>query len=232
MVRLAGVFRPRRRSSGFASPAAAKRKLSLILLLAALGACGLVGHRRDHSGEAAASSRRLYSPNGEPLSGGPLGHPDCREAMSAWFDRTDTDRDGSVDRDEYIADARRQFAVMDLDKDGMVTPAELAQYRAPYEVDAATSTPETAEASKQSEQGSGTGSHRQRHRTAEHGSGGGGGGSNDRPDPVMSADVNLRYQVSLADFLAYAERRFAEMDGNGDGRLSKAEVLQSCPKAD
>jgi Ca2+-binding EF-hand superfamily protein len=197
----------------------------MIFLLAALGACGGDGHRHAHSNDA-ASSDRLYSPNGEALSGGPLGHPSCQNALSGWFDRVDGDHDGSIDRDEYLADARRQFGVMDLDKDGVITPAELAQYRAPFEGGTATLSNEP-ETSLQTEQGNESAGRRSHHRAAPQDQGGGDAG--DRPDPVMLADVNLRNKVSLADFLTYAQRKFTQLDTNHDGRLSKAEVLTLCP---
>ena len=60
----------------------------------------------------------IFSPNGEPLSGGTLGHPSCVEAIAGWFDRVDTNHDGIIDRNELLADARIQFLRMDRDGDG------------------------------------------------------------------------------------------------------------------
>ncbi|MGD2083361.1 MAG: hypothetical protein PVF91_10360 [Chromatiales bacterium] len=39
----------------------------------------------------------------------------------------DTDRDGTVSRSEYLANARREFARMDLDGNGRITAAERHQ---------------------------------------------------------------------------------------------------------
>lgn len=74
----------------------------------------------------------VYSPNGEPLSGGPLGQPSCKLALEYWLDRADADHDGRLDRNEFLADARAQFARQDLDHLGYLTTDVLERYREPY----------------------------------------------------------------------------------------------------
>jgi len=193
------------------------RAAALLLIAAlALGACFGRGQHR------APPKDPLYSPNGEPLSGGPLGHPSCQEAMGRWFDRVDTGHRGVIEFQEFIADARRQFAAMDLAKDGVVTPSELAQYRAPYDADTPASAaggraPDAAGAPRHA-QGSSSGDDDDKAITE------------DRPDPVMLADVTLRNRVTLPDFLAYARRNFIELDTDHDGRLVKSNLLKSCGK--
>jgi len=190
---VAGVPRSRARRTGRGGLACA------LLAVALLASCG---HGDDD--DAPKGVPRLYSPNGEPLNGGPLGFPSCETAMSRWFDRTDRDHDGTIDLAEFLADARRQFALMDLDKDGVLTPAELAAYRLPYEGEPAA-------------QRSGDKKRR---------------AYNDQPDPVMLADVGLHNKVTLADFLAYARRQFADLDRDRDGHIEKAEALRVCAKAE
>jgi hypothetical protein len=201
----------------------------LVLCLALATTAGADGcsfrHRRaDDAADQSASAGRLYSPTGERLNGGPLGRPTCADAMTAWFERADTDRDGMLDREEFLADARRQFAVMDLDKDGIVTPAELAQYRAPYEAEPVQRAPPATEPVPPAEQSSGG----KRRHGGEPGRADTGGSAEERPDPVMAADVGFRNQVSLRDFMAYAARQFAALDLDHHGRLAKADILRSC----
>ncbi|HXQ51109.1 MAG TPA: hypothetical protein VN802_08460 [Stellaceae bacterium] len=179
-------------------------------LLLALAACGLFG-----SAEKPHSEGPFYSPNGEPLSGGPLGNPSCADAMGRWFGRVDADHDGTVDLQEFLADARRQFAAMDLDRSGVLTPAELAQYRLPYIADR----PRKAESDEDP-------SERERRRQVERDA----PLSLDRADPVMLADTKLRNRVTLDDFLANAQRNFAALDHDKTGRLSRDETLAACPK--
>ena len=158
---------------------------------------------------------RLYSPAGEPLNGGTLGEPSCADALSAWFERVDHDHDGTIDRDEFLADGRRQFAAMDLDKDGIITPAELAQYRAPYEPGASPAAGQAAASDAPSD--------RKPRRGRRPGGGENGGG-----DPVMAADVNFRHPVSLPDFMDHLSRQFLALDIGQHGRLAKSDVLRSC----
>ncbi len=174
------------------------RSAAIVVAFAALllAACS----SRDKPVEA--SQRILFSPNGEPLNGGALGRPKCEDALTRWFDRIDGDRDGTIERAEFMADARRQFAAMDLDHDGQLEPAELSHYRA-----ALVGAPPPEE-----------GDIKDPAKRRELVTGG--------PDPVMAADTSLRNRVDLPEFLAHAERVFAATDADHDGRLSRAEVLQ------
>ena len=225
-----------------------------LAVMATLDACA--GHR-DRDPPAARNSGPLYSPNGEPLSGGRLDHPNCQEALAGWFDRVAANHAGTIDLAVFLADASRQFAAMDIDHDGQLTSDELTRYRAAYMdesrmAEAAPDDDTLRPDQSAPRQGEGKGS-------ARGGGGPGGRGGNgprglpgeqygvsrgdkggaghsprdtarDRPDPVMIADVTLHGRVSLAEFLAYERQNFAELDVNRDGRLSKDELTRSCPK--
>ncbi|MGE4529524.1 MAG: hypothetical protein AB7D00_14260, partial [Rhodospirillaceae bacterium] len=82
--------------------------------------------------EARQSPALMFSPNGEPLNGGALGQPSCGLAMNSWFDRTDANHDGRLDREEFLADARAQFAKMDVNRLGYLTNDALSRYRQPF----------------------------------------------------------------------------------------------------
>jgi len=181
--------------------------------------------RRGDSSRGEAPARPLYSPNGEPLIGGPLGHSPCEQAIARWFDRLDADRKGAIDLDQYLADARRQFAAMDLNRDGLITAEVLARYRAPYEPASRTDQTTTGTRSVENASRAGPGQHRQPRASGEDG----GQFAEDEPDPVMAADVTLQFKVTLANFLDYERRKFAELNGKHDGRLTKVEVLTVCP---
>jgi hypothetical protein len=195
-------------------------------VLLSLAGCGGDDGKRDGAAAEARKPvpRTIYSLTGEPLNGGSLGQPTCSDAMSRWFDRTDTNHDGTLDLEELLADARRQFAVMDLNHDGMIDPAELTAYRAPF-------APPPVQ-SQQREDKPGLADRVQRslglgaRRPKEEGVLG--GNAAEQPDPVMSADATLRNRVSLDDFLAYERRLFGELDANHDGRISKPELLRLC----
>jgi len=133
--------------------------------------------------------------------------------MTRWFKGLDGGT-GRITLADYLGDARRQFAAMDLDHDGFITSAELQQYRAPYR-----SAPPSAE--EQNAQ-------RQPPRTPQQHAAIRGDLSADRSDPVMSADRQLRFKVDLDDFLDYTERSFKKLDRSGAGALSLADVLTLC----
>lgn len=175
------------------------------------------------------------SPNGEPLEGGRLGRPRCEEALAGWFARVDTDHDGALISGEFLYDARTLFAKMDQDGDGWVTPAELQAFRLPFrpapgETGSAGGPPRGAPAMG-SPPGRGPGG---------EGPGGGAPGQRppagsrtgadreERPDPVMMADLNLDFRVGRDEFLAHAKRTLERLDSDRDGKLVLGEVEATC----
>jgi len=183
--------------------------VSALVVLTALGACGTT--------EDVKPARRLFSPNGEPLNGGVLGLPSCEDALSKWFDRIDADHNGFIEEKEFMADARRQFQIMDLNHDGTITPAELATYRAPYGIARKRKKAESEEAKGfRDEVPMNPGRRNDPDLLA------------DFSDPVMIADAHFRNVVSETDFLTYERRNFAELNTARNGRLSRAELLHSC----
>jgi hypothetical protein len=195
------------------------------LLAVTLGGCHGGGFW-GRGNEPAPVVRIQFSPNAEPLSGGPLGQPKCEDALSGWFDRVDANHDGAIDRDEFLADARLQFGRMDRHHAGYVTPADLSEFRAPYEppqgaeVDGQYADQRASDGSRRSSQGDGGGrGPRQR-----------GPSVDTRADPVMSADKTLSFKVTSEEFIAQANDLFAGLDHNHDGRLTRDAVLGSCVK--
>ena len=64
-----------------------------------------------------AEAQLFISPCGEPFRSQP-GEP---YPVVTWFDRTDTNKDGKIDRKEFEADAEQFFHKLDVQKDGIVT---------------------------------------------------------------------------------------------------------------
>lgn len=183
-------------------------KLTTLLLLPLfLAACGSpppdqAAHRRTKGIQ--------FSPNAEPLDGGALGPPRCEDAMAQWFARVDTNHDGGIDRQEFLADTHAQFARMDLDHDGFITADELWTFRQPH-----------VQAPPRKKEGDGKDKgNAERHGSMEPAHAVTAGVA----DPVMSADTNLDFRVSLAEFLAQADSVFAAIDKDHNGRLSLAEI--------
>ncbi len=203
---------------------------SLCLVAVALAACH--GNRAQQlRDERRAALSIQFSPNGEPLSGGPLGRPKCEDALSAWFERIDTNHDGVVGRDEFLADAARQFDRMDRYHAGYVTSLDLSEFRAPYEDSPASdAVPPASGARDEAADGRRPGGATR-------------GGERDeaaresqqrgpivdtRADPVMSADKTLSFKVTLEDFMAQANDVFNGLDRNHDGKVLREAVTARC----
>jgi Ca2+-binding EF-hand superfamily protein len=202
-------------------------RAAFLFLLAVLSACAPSQHRNQQNSKL-GPTYMLYSPNGEPLNGGPLGRPTCEEALSIWFGRVDIDHSGGISHAEFMADATSQFARMDIDKNGYLLPEELERYRLPYRQD----TSSVSGNSQSSDAGSSGGQHRRsRHATSDDSGSSHASGKpyqNTAPDPVMSADTNNHFKVTLQDYIAQADRKFAELDADHDGNLSPDELLRTC----
>ncbi len=211
--------------------------LSAAILLAGGCADSAPGrHHGDNAETRSAAARIFYSPNGEPLTGGALGMAPCGEVMARWFDRVDTNHDGALGHDEFLADARIQFDRMDRDHDGFITADELTAFRAPFTnaTPQSQSRPQQAEGESGAPQEGGGGRH-------HHHQGGGknaqASGAQRSPvgtgaDPVMSADTNLDFKVSWGEFQRQAEDWFAALDLHHVGAVAKDDLHAACPSTD
>ncbi|MGO8868293.1 MAG: hypothetical protein ACLQME_17515 [Alphaproteobacteria bacterium] len=193
------------------------------LCLALLALLSAAGCSRSHSDNP--PHRAIFSPNGEPLSGGPLGFPKCETAMGGWFDRLDTAHKGAIDRATFLADARRQFKAMDLNGDGVLTPEVLLRYREPYSAGVAPQ--QVARDSESDSDKTGHPGHMKKPGSGRTDTGGV-DISRDVPDPVMSADTSLRLQVTEPEFLRHAGKVFDSLNASQDGQLSRAQALEWC----
>ncbi len=192
----------------------------------------------------------FISPMGEPFRG-----PGGREVLiGRWFDGADTDHDGKVTLAKFEADAARFFKTLDLDGDGEIDPAELNQYEtviAPeIRVGDAGGGGRSGGGGKR-QGGGGNGRHGGGGGGGGHGGGhGGGGGGNtgsepsgaphqslgvqgaarfsffDLPEPVASADADFNRSITEREFSAAAAQRFALLDTEGDGELTRRELAR------
>lgn len=176
----------------------------------------------------------VFTPIGELLAA--AAPPEaCHPQLEAWFDRADTDRSGSLSRTEFEAEARRVFPTLDADGDGLVTSRELSARRGRL------GPPREAGLERGAEErpgpprgGSRPPGGMRRERADDFGSADGprrargpesGEGA---PDPVMAADTNLDFRVSLDEFVIHAGRRFDLLDRGRRGQIDRSAVAATC----
>jgi Ca2+-binding EF-hand superfamily protein len=151
----------------------------------------------------AQPARVFVSPSGEPFKTA----ASAMDGFEAWFARVDAKHAGRIDRDEFRDDAAQFFKVLDTNHDGVIDGFEVAAYEksvAP-ELDI-----------------------------------GGQGFVHDRsarvatllaePEPVSGADVNLDSRITLAEWLAAADRRFDLLDPKHTGYLTHDALKALLPK--
>jgi hypothetical protein len=158
----------------------------------------------------------FLSPMGEPFRS----HRAAADNVGAWFVAADRDRDGALTAAELSEDAARFFALLDGDRDGELEMVEIAR----YENDIA---PEVQLGLQMRSTGVGDwrGDRRRRVPVYERRVEGAGRFSFlNIPQPVIAADYDMNRGVSRAEFEKAAAERFARLDQDRDGRLTRAEL--------
>lgn len=175
----------------------------------------------------------FISPCGQPFRA-PAGAP---YPVADWFKQVDRDGDGKIDHGEFTADAEAFFKVLDLNRDGLLTPYEIGIYEARI-------APEVLGGVYQPAFGGRPG------RLWKVQAGGGPSGDVqpafpkfpigpneaangaspfsffDEPEPVASADVHFRGVIAKTDFLKLSDIHFSTLDRSGHGYLT----LDSLPQ--
>jgi hypothetical protein len=166
---------------------------------------------------------------------------------AAWFAQADRDHDGRLSRAEFRADADRFHALLDVNHDGEIDPAEIDRYETEIAPEIRVgASPDVAMGGGGRRGGppGGPGGGGPGGGPGGGGPGGGGGmmrggpgggvrsfpqgaaryGYLDLPEPVVAADANFNRGVMLAEFRAAAERRFDLLDPDRDGFISQSEL--------
>lgn len=213
------------------------RSLGLTAILAAsLTACALAppegprgrggppGEAPPHEGPM-RGPQLFISPAGEPFRA----LPGAPYPVKAWFDGADANHDGAMSRDEFVADALRFFAIVDVDKNGVLDGFEVSNYEtriAPEIVGlpAPGSMRRGPMGQGPGEDGGGDDAPRRRPQGTNVLQGAALFGLIAEPEPVMASDGNFDRRITKDEATKAAKTRFALLDTDKDGLLKLEEL--------
>jgi hypothetical protein len=182
------------------------------------------------------AAQTFVSPMGEPFRA-PAGQP---YPSAAWVAAADTNHDGAVDRQEFLADAQRFLRTIDLDHDGRLTPEEVIAYETHVAPEIAlyrgrpaplTFQPEAREPGDRPHEDAlpdlvgVVPPRRARNGESDYGGPMGAGRFTwlNIPEPVSGSDADIDRVVTAAEFAAAAGRRFDTLTA-GRGLLKLADL--------
>jgi hypothetical protein len=157
-----------------------------------------------------------------------------------WFSQTDTNHDGRLTRDEFRADAQAFFHSLDLNHDGVIDGSEVENYeqnvapeilpqigrlRGDEGMDPRLDLGDPHNTDRPRSDGHGRGMAQNRPGRPQRGEPDQGAGLFsllNQPEPVSAADTDFDGRITLAEFLAAADRRFDRIDKAQRGYLTLA----------
>ena len=204
------------------------RALFLTLpLLAALATPALAQNGPPPGGDiigVGGQQQIFFSPAGQPFRAKP-GDP---YPIAQWFAQADTDHDGKISHEEFVADAVAFFQKLDLNHDNYISSPENTRYEneiAPEitHMDPRIQQPRVIKQENDDQQQSdpdmpnGGKYIKQILGAAQY-------GLIDEPQPIRAADANFDFRISMDEWMAATEERFKLLDRNGDDYITMDEL--------
>jgi hypothetical protein len=216
------------------------RRLLLPAALLTLGACASDEPKGKPGGPPPI--RLFVSPSGEPFRG--------EGGLGRWFAQADADHDGAITLEEFRADARHSFKVLDVNGDGVIDGIELQRYEHDVVPEIGIMTfdePGGGQRPRRRAVGRDDGGVAPHTRPSqdpaqlladeasrEAPAAGRDGAARysllNEPQPIAAADADVDGKVTMAEWMAQTDRRFAKLDHLKTGRLTLASLLKIQPK--
>ncbi|MDC7676087.1 hypothetical protein [Asticcacaulis machinosus] len=162
-----------------------------------------------------AINQIFFSPSGEVFRAKtPAPYP-----VADWFKKADADSDGKLTRAEFVADAKRYFAVIDKDENGVISSPENTRYEeelAPEilsRVPMITQPPKGRTTDAEGKPLSNQPYQRQITGAAQF-------SLINEPQPVRGADANFDFKITSAEWESASLARFRLLDKDSDGALT------------
>jgi hypothetical protein len=163
----------------------------------------------------------FISPAGEPFRA----PPKAPYPVETWFSGADANHDGALNREEFVADALRFFAVLDTDHNGVIDGFEVSAYENRIAPEIIGGPPPAS--LRRGRMGLGQDGGEPPRRARQGASvlqGAALYGLIAEPQPVMASDGDFDRRVTRDEAAKAAKTRFALLDKDKDGFLRLAEL--------
>lgn len=207
-----------------------RREFSLALLLAPAALATTTPQFLQAQPVPTAVVQNVFiSPCGQPFRA-PAGAP---YPVADWFKQADRNGDGKIDHAEFTADAEAFFKVLDLNRDGFLSPYEIAVYEGKIAPEVLGGVYQPVVSSRDGllwkvQMGGGpSGDVQPAFPKFPAGPNEAANGASpfsffDEPEPVAAADVRFRGVIAKADFLKLSDIHFSALDKANLGYLTLA----------
>lgn len=170
------------------------------------------------SGRVAGQSV-FFSPSGEVFKS-PLSEA---YPTALWFSGADTDQDGALSREEFLADALRFFAVVDVDGNKIISSQENSRYEQELAPEILGFSPLVKQPTyRKRENDKATEPWTQAYQARIQGAAQ--FSLINEPQPIRAADRNFDFRVTEDEWIKATTARFNLLDRNKDGKLTLDEL--------